>query len=149
MTSEFGQTECFVYIMLPGTREFVTAGRFVLDPTAAGGPLGRFVYGQSYLGRADAVAIDPVELKLGKGTYRTTALKGVFGALARCRTGLLGAARHRKTCSGSPQLGELDYLLYAPDDRAGALGFGLGQKPPAPKRQFNKTLALEKLQGAC
>lgn len=26
--------------------------------------------------------------------------------------------------AGEPQLGELDYLLESPDDRAGALGFG-------------------------
>ena len=40
----------------------------------------------------------------------------------------------------------MDYLLYSPDDRAGALGFGLGPEPPAPKRSFNQTIALEKLQ---
>ena len=146
VASEFGQTECFVYIMLPGTTEFVTAGRFVLDPTAARGPVGRFVYGQSYLARKDAVAIDPVELKLGKGTFRTAALKGVFGALRDAGPDYWGRRVIEKH-SGAGQLGELDYLLYAPDDRAGALGFGLNQKPPAPKRQFNQTLALEKLQG--
>lgn len=48
--------------------------------------------------------------------------------------------------AGKTQLGELDYLLESPDDRAGALGFGLGQKPPAPKKSFNKTLQLERLQ---
>jgi serine/threonine-protein kinase HipA len=31
MTSEIGAGECFVYIMLPGTTEFVTTGRFVLE----------------------------------------------------------------------------------------------------------------------
>jgi serine/threonine-protein kinase HipA len=43
-------------------------------------------------------------------------------------------------------LGELDYLLESPDDRAGALSFGLGQEPPPPRRKFNKTLELAKLQ---
>jgi serine/threonine-protein kinase HipA len=43
-------------------------------------------------------------------------------------------------------LGELDYLLESPDDRAGALSFGLGQEPPAPRRTFNKTLELANLQ---
>jgi serine/threonine-protein kinase HipA len=38
------------------------------------------------------------------------------------------------------------YLLESPDDRAGALGFGLNNVPPAPKRKFNRTLDLEKLQ---
>jgi serine/threonine-protein kinase HipA len=47
---------------------------------------------------------------------------------------------------GKASLGELDYLLHSPDDRAGALGFGPGQKPPAPKRNFNQTINLAKLQ---
>jgi serine/threonine-protein kinase HipA len=41
---------------------------------------------------------------------------------------------------------ELDYLLHSPDDRAGALAFGLNQNPPTPKRTFNRTLDLGKLQ---
>lgn len=81
MTSKHGASECFVYIMLPGTNEFVTAGRFVLEPDRTGVPVGRFVYGKSYLDNPDAVPIDPIELKLANTTYQTTALKGVFGAL--------------------------------------------------------------------
>ena len=38
------------------------------------------------------------------------------------------------------------YLLHSPDDRAGALGFGLNQAPPAPRRLFNQTLDLATLQ---
>jgi len=48
--------------------------------------------------------------------------------------------------AGKPELSELDYLLYAPDDRAGALGFGLDKIPPAPRREFNETLDLTRLQ---
>jgi serine/threonine-protein kinase HipA len=40
----------------------------------------------------------------------------------------------------------MDYLLESPDDRAGALGFGLGNVPLAPQRKFNQTLDLAKLQ---
>lgn len=144
MTSEIGATECFVYLTLPGMTEFVTAGKFVLEPDRTGTPVGRFVYGKSYLRRPEAVAIDPVELKLGRTTYRTTALKGVFGALRDAGPDYWGRRVIEKH-AGKPQLGELDYLLYAPDDRAGILGFGLGPEPPAPKREFNKTLDLEKL----
>jgi HipA-like C-terminal domain len=50
-----------------------------------------------------------------------------------------------KSTSGD-DAAELDYLLHSLDDRAGALGFGLGQQPPAPRRKFNQTLVLEKLQ---
>jgi serine/threonine-protein kinase HipA len=48
--------------------------------------------------------------------------------------------------AGKPELSELDYLLHSADDRAGALGFGLNQEPPAPRRKFNQTIALVKLQ---
>ncbi len=144
VTSKVDASECFVYITLPGTTEFVTAGRFVLEPDRTGIPVGRFVYGKSYLKRARTVPIDPVELKLSKTTYRTTALKGVFGALRDAGPDYWGRRVIEKH-AGVPQLGELDYLLFAPDDRAGALGFGLGPEPPASKRKFNKTLDLEKL----
>ena len=48
MSSNPGR-ECFVYITLPGKTSAVTAGKFVLEQTDSGAPLGRFVYGQSYL----------------------------------------------------------------------------------------------------
>lgn len=146
MTSSPGATECFVYIALPGATKFVTAGRFVLEPDRAGIPVGRFVYGKSYLANPDALAIDPVELKLADTTYQTIALSGMFGALRDAGPDYWGRRVIEKH-AGVSALGEIDYLLQAPDDRAGALGFGLGPKPPAPARNFNKTLDLGKLVG--
>jgi len=145
MTSNPSPSECFVYITLPGTTEPVTAARFELALDRSGTPLGRFVYGKSYLDRKDAVAIDPVELKLAPRVYETTALKGVFGALRDAGPDYWGRRVIERNV-GKAQLGELDYLLNSPDDRAGALGFGLGAKPPAPKRKFNQTVNLAKLQ---
>ena len=84
------------------------------------GETGKFIHGRSYRARENAVPIDPFELKLSASTFETQRLKGVFGAL--------------------------DYLLQSPDDRAGALGFGLNQEPPAPRRRFNRTMDLERLQ---
>ena len=136
---------CFVYIALPGRTRAVTAGRFVLTTDRRGTPLGRFVYGNNYIRRPDALTLDPFELKLSSRTYETTRLNGVFGALRDAAPDYWGRRVIEKH-AGKPLLGELDYLLEAPDDRAGALGFGLGKTPPAPKRKFNKTLALEKLQ---
>jgi serine/threonine-protein kinase HipA len=69
----------------------------------------------------------------------------VFGALRDAGPDHWGRRIIEKRC-GKTNLGEIDYLLESPDDRTGALGFGLGQQPPAPRRNFNKTLALEKLQ---
>ncbi|WP_439408577.1 type II toxin-antitoxin system HipA family toxin [Bradyrhizobium sp. DASA03076] len=144
MTSK-GNTECFVYITLPGQTEAVTAGRFQLAKDRRGNALGRFVYGKSYLSRGDAVAIDPVELKLSGETYETGRLNGVFGALRDAGPDYWGRRVIEKH-AGVPQLGELDCLLNSADDRAGALGFGLGQQPPSPRRKFNKMLELAKLQ---
>jgi serine/threonine-protein kinase HipA len=138
-------SECYVYITLPGETEAVTAGRFELTKDRSGNALGRFVYGKSYLARGNAVAIDPVELKLSGETYETARLNGVFGALRDSGPDYWGRRVIEKR-AGIPQLGELDYLLNSADDRAGALGFGLGQQPPAPRRKFNKTLELTKLQ---
>jgi serine/threonine-protein kinase HipA len=144
MTSK-QNTECYVYITLSGQTESVTAGRFELSKDRRGNALGRFVYGKSYLARVNAVAIDPIELKISGDTYETTRLNGVFGALRDAGPDYWGRRVIEKH-AGVPQLGELDYLLNSADDRAGALGFGLGQQPPAPRRKFNKTIELAKLQ---
>lgn len=144
MTSE-APSECFVYITLPGQTEPVTAGRFALSADRRGVPEGRFVYGRSYLERPNAVTLDPVELKLAPRAYATAALGGVFGALRDASPDHWGR-RVIQRHLGKAQPSEMEYLLFSPDDRAGALGFGLNQIPPAPKRTFNQTLELAKLQ---
>lgn len=138
-------TECFVYITLPGARAAVTAGRFVLEQTPSGDALGRFIYGRSYLANPDAVEIDPIELKLSDQTYETVRLNGVFGALRDAGPDSWGRRVIEKH-AGIAKLGELDYLLESPDDRAGAIGFGEKVSPPAPLRKFNQTLDLVRLQ---
>lgn len=138
-------SECFVYITLPGETKFVTAGRFQRNFDRHGVATGRFVYGKSYLKRQNAVPLDPIELKLSTSTYETRLLKGIFGALRDASPDHWGR-RIIERHFGSPGLDEIDYLLHSPDDRAGALGFGLNQLPPAPKRRFNRTMELEKLQ---
>ena len=144
MTSE-APIECYVYITLPGETEAVTAGRYALSVDRRGVPEGSFVYGRSYLARDNAVPLDPVELKLSSRTYQTSGLNGVFGALRDASPDYWGR-RVIERHTGRAQLSEIEYLLYSPDDRAGALGFGLNQTPPAPRREFNQTLALAQLQ---
>jgi serine/threonine-protein kinase HipA len=146
VTSNRPSSECFVYITLPGQVSAVTAGRFVLTKNARGDALGQFVYRDKYLQDPQAVEIDPVELKLSKRTYQTVLQNGLFGALRDAGPDYWGRRVIEKH-AGKPQLAELDYLLESPDDRAGALGFGLNKSPPAPPRKFNTTLHLEKLQG--
>lgn len=145
MTSRASSSECFVYITLPRQTTATTAGKFVLTQNARGDALGRFVYGRSYLDNKDAVEFDPVELKLSTRTYETAQLNGVFGALRDAGPDYWGRRVIEKH-AGRPQMGELDYLLESPDDRAGALSFGLNNIPPPPLRKFNRTLDLEKLQ---
>lgn len=140
-----GAAECFVYMTLPGETDPITAGRFELTSNRQGVATGRFVYGRSYLARTNAVEIDPVELKLGARIFETVLMKGMFGALRDAGPDYWGRRVIEKH-AGVPELGELDYLLHSPDDRAGALGFELGQTPPAPMRQFNQTIDLAKLQ---
>jgi serine/threonine-protein kinase HipA len=140
-----GARECFVYIALPGESQLTTAARFVLGADRAGNPRGEFVYGRHYLARVDAVPIDPIELKLGPNTYQTLGLKGVFGALRDASPDYWGRRVIEKH-SGEGDLTEVDYLLYSPDDRAGALAFGLSPQPPAPRREFNRTIELAHLQ---
>ena len=145
MISEFNQNECFVYITLPGKTLPVTAGKFVIRPDDSGLPLGLFVYGKSYLARQDKVPIDPVELKLSDRVYETRTLKGVFGAFRDAGPDHWGR-QILERYAGKPELSEIDYLLHAPDDRAGALGFGLDPTPPTTAPGFNQTIHLERLQ---
>lgn len=112
MISKASNNECFVHITLPGETSPVTAGRFVLTVDHRGTPLGRFTFGQSYLKRADAVDIDPVELRLGRGTFETTNLKGVFGALRDAGPDFWGRRLIERHVGGQP--GEMDYLLHSP-----------------------------------
>lgn len=142
MTSE---RECYVYIVLPGATEFVTAGRFRVSPTPDGEPVGEFVYGRRYLERNDAVELDPVELRLRRGSYETARMEGFFGAIRDSMPDFWGR-RVIERHTGHTQLEEFDYLMYGPDDRAGALGFGLNVEPPAPQLRFNQTLDLQILQ---
>lgn len=142
MTSE---RECFVYIVLPGETSLVTAGRFRVTPTRGGANVGSFVYGQSYLARANAVPFDPVELRLRRGPFETARMDGFFGAIRDAMPDSWGQ-RVIERHAGVAKLEGFDYLLQGPDDRAGALGFGLNVEPPAPRRKFNRTLDLGRLQ---
>jgi serine/threonine-protein kinase HipA len=138
-------SEAFVYLTLPGATSPVTAGRFELSTDRQGASVGRFVYGRRYLERSDAVPIDPIELKLEERTFATARLHGMFGALRDASPDYWGRRVIEKR-AGKVNLTELDYLLSSPDDRAGALGFGLKVEPPAPLRTFNRTMHLSRLQ---
>ena len=139
--------ECYVYVVPPGSTEFITAGRFSLSSDRQGQPVGTFVYGRSYRERADAVELDPVQLRLRQGPFETARLGGFFGALRDALPDYWGRrviARH----GGLGEPSDFDLLLLGPDDRCGAVGFGRGVEPPAPQRRFHRTLDLERIKQA-
>lgn len=139
-------SECYVYIVLPGETEFVTAGRFTLSETREGAAVGEFIYGRSYRERANAVELDPVELRLQPGTFETATMGGFFGAIRDAIPDAWGRKVIERHVRG--QVSQFDYLLRAPDDRAGALGFGRNTEPPFPENRYNRTLDLARLQQA-
>jgi serine/threonine-protein kinase HipA len=142
MTSD---NTCFVYIVLPGETEFVIAGRFRVSRSRDGVMLGEFVYGKQYLTHKNAVELDPIELRLSATKYETIRMEGFFGAIRDSMPDFWGR-RVIEQHVGKSTLDEFDYLMQGPDDRAGALGFGFGVEPPAPRKHFSKTLDLESLQ---
>ncbi|WNJ89565.1 HipA domain-containing protein [Bosea sp. 685] len=135
---------CFVYMTLPGRTEAVVAGRLEIEQTGIE-PVGRFVYGQSYLGNPDAVPIDPMEIAaLENKVFTHVGDNGMFWAFRDSSPDFWGRTVIQRALGA--ELDEVGYLLNSPDDRAGALGFGTGPRPPAPERKFNRTLDLEELQ---
>jgi serine/threonine-protein kinase HipA len=142
MTSE---NTCYVYIVLPGETEFVTAGKFILSETPAGDKVGRFVYGKSYLARSNAVPIDPIALPLHDSVFETGRMGGMFGAIRDASPDLWGRILIERRLERT-DVSEMEYLLHAPDDRIGALGFGPNVVPPAPMQKFNCIIDLGRLQ---
>lgn len=147
MTSDGYPKECYVYIVLPGQTEFVTAARLRIRKSRDGEFIGELVYGKKYLASSNAVEIDPVELKLSDQKYETAKMNGFFGGLRDAMPDFWGRRVIEKH-AGKTGLDEFDYLMLGADDRAGALGFGFALTPPAPIRVFNQTLDLERLQAS-
>ena len=78
MTSE---RKAYVYLQLPGTLETVPAALLRVQTLPDGTPIGRFRYGNRYLARPEAVALDPFRLPLAKEVFEFTQLKGIPSAV--------------------------------------------------------------------
>ena len=143
MTSE---RQAYVYIQLPGTLETVPAALLRVQTLPDGTQIGRFRYGDRYLQRSDAVALDPFLLPLDKTVYEFTRLMGIAGAVRDAGPDAWGrrVIEHKLERSAA-DLQEIDYLLHGPQDGAGYLSFGLKAEPPAPKRHYNRTHQLAEL----
>ena len=143
MTSE---RQAYVYIQLPGTLETVPAALLKIQELGDGTYVGRFRYGDRYLQRPDAVALDPFQLPLGKAVHEFTKLKGIPGAVRDAGPDAWGRRVIEHKLERAPEdLEEIDYLLHGPQDGAGNLSFGLKLEPPAPKRNYNRTHQLADL----
>jgi serine/threonine-protein kinase HipA len=138
------EATCFVYLQLPASLQVLTCGRYVLTGHDDGTFLGRFVYGRTYREHPDAVELDPNQLPIRSGTFETVLMRGIFGALRDASPDAWGRRIIEREL-GRAELTEADYLLHSPEDRAGALSFGLDEQPPAPRRRFNQTLQLSRL----
>jgi serine/threonine-protein kinase HipA len=123
---------CYVYIQLPNSLAFTTCGRYQLDELDDGTNLGRFVYGQSYLERENAVHLDPFNLPLMPGEFRTVRLGGLFGALRDVTPDAWGRRLIERRAPSS-DLTEFDYLVHSSGGRIGALGFGDAPEAQAPR----------------
>lgn len=146
MTSE---REAYVYIQLPGSLETVPAALLKVQTLPDGIQIGRFRYGDRYLQRTDAVALDPYSLPLDKTIHEFTQLKGIPGAVRDASPDAWGRrVIEHKLERATGDLHEIDYLLHGPQDGAGYLSFGLKAVPPAPKRLYNRTHQLAELVAA-
>jgi serine/threonine-protein kinase HipA len=146
MTSE---CQAYVYIQLPGTLEAVPAALLRVQTLPDGTQIGRLRYGDRFLARPDAVALDPFRLPLARQVFEFTQLKGIPGAVRDAAPDAWGRRVIEHKLERSPaDLQEIDYLLHGPQDAAGYLSFGLKAEPPAPKRDYNRTHQLRDLIAA-
>lgn len=146
MTSE---REAYVYIQLPGTLQPVPAALLRVQTLPDGTQIGRFRYGDRYLARRDAVALDPFRLPLDKQVFEFTQFKGIPGAVRDAAPDAWGRrVIEYRLERGAADLEEIDYLLHGPQDGAGYLSFGLKAEPPAPRRHYNRTHQLAEVIAA-
>jgi serine/threonine-protein kinase HipA len=124
--------------------ETVPAAVLRVQTLPDGTQIGRFRYGDHYLQRHEAVALDPFQLPLAKGVFEFTQLKGIPGAVRDAGPDAWGRRVIEHTLERSAaDLQEIDCLLHGPQDGARYLSFGLKAEPPAPRRQYNRTQLAE------
>src|SRR6185437_5152791 len=142
MISNGAYKEAFVWVWLPGRTEPVVAGRL-----AAAGDYFVFNYGQSYLGRKDAIPLYEPELPLRAGVLPL--LNGLW--MPGCIRDAAPDAWGRRVIINRQlgvrgkeinvaELDELAYLLESGSDRAGALDFQLAADKYVPREASNAAL---------
>lgn len=118
------EREAYVYVQLPGTLERVPAALLRVQTLPDGTQVGRFRYGDRYLQRQEAVALDPFQLPLSKKIFEFTRLNGIPGAVRDASPDAWGRRVIEHKLERSPaDLEEVDYLMHGPQDGAGYLSF--------------------------
>jgi serine/threonine-protein kinase HipA len=143
MTSE---RAVYIHIQLPGSLQVVPAARLAVETLPDGREIGRFRYGDRYLARPQAVALDPFVLPLSDEVYEFTALHGIPGAVRDAAPDGWGrrVIEHRLQ---RLDLAEIDYLINGPQEGAGNLMFGSTRQPPTTTR-YNQIRQLAELAAA-
>ena len=134
-------SDVWVWAWLPGDTTPTLAGRFVHAKMHNSQYRGQFVYGRSYLDNTDAVALDPVQLRLVPQTFETTRLEGVFGSIRDAMPDDWG--RHVIDRKYGPQSDLTGYLLRGTGDHIGNLGFSAAKDQPPPSHTLPDRNSLE------
>lgn len=95
------EREAYVYIQLPGTLDTVPAALLKVQTLPDGTQIGRFRYGDRYLQRAAAVALDPYRLPLDKTVYGSPSSRA-FPARCAMRARTPGGGESSSTSSNAP-----------------------------------------------
>src|SRR5258708_21829510 len=147
MTSEFN---CFVFVYLGGTLVAVPAGALTFVEESTRLVSSRFGYGKNYLGRSNAVPLDPVSLPLQDavpGSIRlATPVNGleVFGAIRDAMPDNWGRRVIENRLKAPPNsLPESIYLRYARSNLLGALDFRLALDEVEPDGMLLSVARLE------
>jgi serine/threonine-protein kinase HipA len=143
MTSERHHEEAYVWIWLPGETQPVVAGRVARQ---GDGRL-TFNYGQSYLARANAIALYDPELPLRAGEIPTRDTMQLPSCIRDASPDAWGRRviinRTLGVRGGQAEdieLDELTYLLESGSDRVGALDFQTSPALYVPRQRANATL---------
>jgi serine/threonine-protein kinase HipA len=119
----------FAFIFLRGQRVAVPAAKLTLVQDGATLLQSQAEYGKSYVARADAIALDPVDLPLPNPAafFPVTPGRGLheFGAIRDAAPDAWGRRVIENRLKRAGPLPESDYLLHAGPGRVGALDFRL------------------------
>lgn len=134
--------EAYVWIWLPGEVEPVVAGKLEMH-----GEVCSFIYGQSYLGRKNAVSLFEKELPLNSKIILPKPGLSIAGSIrdaapdAWGRRVILNRIFGKKiNTKYKDPLNEIGYLLESGSDRIGALDFQASAKKYIPRAHKNASL---------